>query len=185
MIFFIFNIFYWLCSHSCPIFPPLFHSALLAPSHPQPPTLSSCPWVIYISSLASTFPILFLTTPWLLSLFFLLRFYLFYFLERGDGREKERQRNINVWLPLTWPPTGDLACNPGMCPDWESNWWPFGSQLELNPLSYTSQGPLTTFYHLCYLFPVPFSPFSPSPSPTDNPPCYFHFCDSVPVLVVS
>ena len=26
------------------------------------------------------------------------------------------------------PPTGNLAHNPGMCPDWESNWWPFGSQ---------------------------------------------------------
>ena len=26
------------------------------------------------------------------------------------------------------PPTGDLAPNPGMCPDWESNWRPFGSQ---------------------------------------------------------
>ena len=25
-------------------------------------------------------------------------------------------------------PTGDLACNPGMCPDWESNWQPFGLQ---------------------------------------------------------
>ena len=25
-------------------------------------------------------------------------------------------------------PTGDLACNPGLCPDWELNWWPFGSQ---------------------------------------------------------
>ena len=26
------------------------------------------------------------------------------------------------------PPTGDLARNPGICPDWESNWRPFGSQ---------------------------------------------------------
>ena len=26
------------------------------------------------------------------------------------------------------PPTGDLACNPGMCPDRELNWQPFGSQ---------------------------------------------------------
>ena len=26
------------------------------------------------------------------------------------------------------PPTGDLARNPGMCPDWESNLQPFGSQ---------------------------------------------------------
>ena len=27
-------------------------------------------------------------------------------------------------------PTGDLACNPGMRPDWELNWWPFGSQAD-------------------------------------------------------
>ena len=39
-------------------------------------------------------------------------------------------------------PTGDLACNRGMCPDWESNWGPFGSQLALNPLSYTAQSRL-------------------------------------------
>ena len=25
-------------------------------------------------------------------------------------------------------PPGDLACNPGMCPDWESNWRQFGLQ---------------------------------------------------------
>ena len=24
----------------------------------------------------------------------------------GEGREKERERNINMWLPLTWPPLG-------------------------------------------------------------------------------
>ena len=29
---------------------------------------------------------------------------------------------------LSVPPTGDLACTPGMCPDWESNQQPFGSQ---------------------------------------------------------
>ena len=29
---------------------------------------------------------------------------------------------------LLCAPTGDLACNPGTCPDWESNQWPFGSQ---------------------------------------------------------
>ena len=38
------------------------------------------------------------------------------------------ERNINVWLPLEHPPTGDVAPNPGMCPDWESNQRPFGSQ---------------------------------------------------------
>ena len=59
------------------------------------------------------------------------RFYLFTFRERG--REGERKRNINVW-EIHWsvashiPPTGDLACNPGLCPDWESNQRPFGLQ---------------------------------------------------------
>ena len=37
------------------------------------------------------------------------------FLERGEGREKERERNINVWLPVahpllgTWPATQACA----------------------------------------------------------------------------
>ena len=39
-------------------------------------------------------------------------------------------------------------------------------------------------YHLYFLFPVSFPPFSPLALPTDNPPCDVHFCDSVPVLVV-
>ena len=47
--------------------------------------------------------------------------FIYLFLEKGEGKEKERERNISVWLPLGMPPTGDLACNPGMCPDWESN----------------------------------------------------------------
>ena len=39
---------------------------------------------------------------------------------------RKRGRDID-WLPLARPPTKDLACNPVMCPDWESNWQPFGS----------------------------------------------------------
>ena len=30
--------------------------------------------------------------------------FIYLFLERGEG--KERERNINVWLPLMWPPLG-------------------------------------------------------------------------------
>ena len=47
-------------------FPPFIP---LHPVHPLPPAFlpfSSCPWVIYISSLASTFLILFLPSPYLL-----------------------------------------------------------------------------------------------------------------------
>ena len=44
------------------------------PVHPLPPTFppySSCPWVIHISSLASTFPTLFLPSPSLFSTYHL------------------------------------------------------------------------------------------------------------------
>ena len=85
---------------------PLILSAL-HPIPPASPSLSSCLWVGCISSLASPFPILFLTSPC-------------------------------------------LFCT----------------------------------YHLCFIFPVTFLPFSPLPLPADNPPCDLHFCGSVSVLVV-
>ena len=48
------------------------------------------------------------------------RFYLFIFRERGrDGeREGEKHQCVDAF-PVA--PTGDLACNPGICPDWELN----------------------------------------------------------------
>ena len=75
---------------------------------------------------------------------FFLRFYLFIFRE-GGGREKERERNINVWLPLvhpllgTWPTT--QAC--ALTGNWTSN--PLVHRPALNPLSHTSQGWRTSF----------------------------------------
>ena len=47
--------------------------------------------------------------PYFLKILFIL------YLDRGEGREKERERNINVWLPLarplwgTWPTTQACA----------------------------------------------------------------------------
>ena len=50
-----------------------------------------------------------------------LRFYLLIFRERG--REGEREGEIHQCVVASgMPPTGDRACNPSMCPDWESNW---------------------------------------------------------------
>ena len=48
-------------------------------------------------------------------------FYLFIFRQRGREGKKHK------WVAFHTPPTGDLACNPGVCPDRESNWWPFSS----------------------------------------------------------
>ena len=35
-----------------------------------------------------------------------LKDYIYLFIDRREGREKERERNINVWLLLMWPPLG-------------------------------------------------------------------------------
>ena len=69
-----------------------------------------------------------------LPLVFFLTFYLFIFIERG--REGERERNINAWLPLlhhllgTWPAT--QAC--ALTGNWTSN--SLVDRLALNPLSH-------------------------------------------------
>ena len=86
-------------------------------------------------------------------------FYLF--LERGEGREKDRERNISVWLPLTcpqlgtWPTTQACALSGNRTGDL------LVCRLTLNPLSHTSQG-WNTFYKW----------FSPS---TNNPFATFFY----------
>ena len=54
--------------------------------------------------------------------FFFKRFYLFL------GREKERERNANVWLPLARPLLGTWPVTQACALDCESNRRPFGSQ---------------------------------------------------------
>ena len=70
----------------------------------------------------------------------LLLFFKNLFLERGEGREKEGEKHRCVVASYV-PPTGDLAHNPGMCPDWESTGDPLVHRPVLNPLSHTSQVP--------------------------------------------
>ena len=52
---------------------------------------------------------------------------LFIFRESGRKGEREGEKHQCVVASHTSPP-GDPACNPGMCPDRESNPRPFGSQ---------------------------------------------------------
>ena len=49
------------------------------------------------------------------------------FLERGKQGEREGEKHHCV-VASGAPPPEDLAHNPGMCPDWELNRRPFGSQ---------------------------------------------------------
>ena len=64
--------------------------------------------------------------------------FIYLFLERGKGERKRGKHQCVVASHVA--STEDLAHNPGMCPDREWNWQPFGSQPALNPLSHTSQG---------------------------------------------
>ena len=84
----------------------------------------------------------------------------YFFLERGEVKEKERESNIDVWLLLTcpflgtWPSTQACALT--------GNWT--GDSLvcrpALNPLSYTSQGRRFYYHDVLFLFLnwVKFSP---------------------------
>ena len=47
------------------------------------------------------------------------------FLEKKEGRKRGKHQCV---VASCVPPTGDLACNPGMCPDWELSQRLFGSQ---------------------------------------------------------
>ena len=83
--------------------------------------------------------------------YYFLKILFIYFLERGEGKKKERERTISVWLPLkcpqlgTWP--GTQAC--ALTRNRASNALVCGPVL--NPLSYTSQGLLGQYwlYSVC------------------------------------
>ena len=71
------------------------------------------------------------------STFLSFKDFTYLFLERGEDRGKEREKH---WCAretligcLLHSPTGDLAQNPDMCPDWELNQWPFGLWDDMQP----------------------------------------------------
>ena len=76
---------------------------------------------------------------------FFKRFY--FFTERQKGREKEKETSLRG--RLLQAPTGDPACNPGMCPDWESNQQPFDLQAGAQSTEPHQPGLFLQFLCLC------------------------------------
>ena len=72
--------------------------------------------------------------------FFFLWFYLFL---EGKGRRKGEKHRCLVACHA--PPTGDLACNSDMCPEWESNQRPFCSQADSQPTEPHQPGLIVNF----------------------------------------
>ena len=62
--------------------------------------------------------------------------------ERDGEREGEKYQCV---VASRMPPTGDLAGNPGMCPEWELNQRPFGSQADTQSTEPHQPGPKETF----------------------------------------
>ena len=73
------------------------------------------------------------------------------FFKRGEGREKERERNINVCLPLTWLPLGTWptiqAC--ALTGNEPETLWFTGCTQSTEP---HQPGPVFFFFKIIYLF---------------------------------
>ena len=83
-------------------------------------------WVFLTGSSVKDLLFLNQISPWTFNLIYFLKI-LFIFREKGrEGEGKGEKHQCAVISGM--PRTGDLACNPGMCPDWETNRPPFGSQ---------------------------------------------------------
>ena len=66
--------------------------------------------------------------------------FIYLFILRDGEREGESEGEKHQCVVASRAPlAGDLACNPGMCPDWESNRDPLVHRPTLDPLNYTSQ----------------------------------------------
>ena len=59
-------------------------------------------------------------------------------------REGEKQQCV---VASCKSPTGDLAQNPGMCPDWELNQQPFGLQAGIQNTEPYQPGPEGLYFH--------------------------------------
>ena len=68
---------------------------------------------------------------------FIKRFFLFIFIGR-EGREKESEGNINVWLPLAYPPLGSWPATQACALTGNQTGKPLAQRPALSPLSHTS-----------------------------------------------
>ena len=59
--------------------------------------------------------------------------------------EKERERNINVWMPLTWPALGTWPAIQACALDWELNRQSFGLQAHAQSTELCQPGPNKLF----------------------------------------
>ena len=62
--------------------------------------------------------------------------------------QKERERNISVWLPLTWPPLGTWPTTQACALTRNRTGDLLLHSPEFNPLSHTSHGTIDLFFQI-------------------------------------
>ena len=90
-----------------------------------------------------------LVTPYEIHVVGFKDFIYIYILQKGREREREGEKHQCV-VASHAPPTGKLACNPGMCPDWELNWQPLDSQAGTQSTEPHQPGPCCCFKPLSF-----------------------------------
>ena len=70
-------------------------------------------------------------------------------------KQREKHRENHGWVVSYMPPARDLACNPGICADWESNQRPFGSQAGTQSPEPHQPGQGRVFF-ICLLYDMSF-----------------------------
>ena len=105
------------------------------------------PWNVFISVYFKS------SDNWEITfLFMFLNIFIYLFLERGREGKREGEKH-QCLVASHMAPTGDLAHNPGMCPDWESNQRPFGSQTSAQSTEPHQPGPISLSHiFILYLF---------------------------------
>ena len=77
---------------------------------------------------------------------FFKRFYFYLFFERWGWREKKRERNINVWLPITGPSLGTWPATQACALTGSQTRDPLVHRLTLNPLSQSTSQSNSSFF---------------------------------------
>ena len=72
--------------------------------------------------------------------------FVYLFLEREEGREKGRARNISVWLLLPYPLLGTRPATQACALTGNRTSNPLVRRPMLNPLSHTCQGKVSFYY---------------------------------------
>ena len=79
-------------------------------------------------------------------------YFIYLFLERREGREKKRERNINVWsVASRTPPTGDQPATQACAPTGNQTSDLSVCRSVLNLLSHTGHGPIS-LCTICFNF---------------------------------